>query len=83
MAEIDKKLDKIPNSIKILTKRINDLDKYNLSIGNRLDILEVKIKTKFHKIDQHLAEKAEKKRSEVISKKNTEKAQRQLKKKIN
>ena len=60
MAEVDKKLDKIPNSIEILTKRINDLDKYGLSIGNQLDILEVKLKTKFHEIDQHLAENPEK-----------------------
>ena len=53
MPEVNKKLDKILNSIEVLTKRVNDLDKSVTSIGNRLDILEIKIKTKFDEIDQH------------------------------
>ena len=69
MAEVDKKLDKILNLIEVLTKRVNNLDKSILSIGNLFGILEVKIKTKFDESDLHFVEKAETNEVKLIQEK--------------
>ena len=66
--KFSKKLDKILHSIKVLTKRVNDLDKSVLRIGNLLDNLEVKIKTKFDEIEQQLTTKTETNEVKLIQK---------------